>query len=190
MTQLRENRRQLLLRAAARLFREKGYARATIRDLAKAVALQSGSIFHYFDSKDDILLGVMQAAVSDAVTRLEDAYQAADGPEAGLRALVRAELSLMHEEATRDGMEVTFYEWDALMESSKQELLVLRERYEQTWAACLQEARDAKMIRQDPAIVRRFTAGALIWTAKWYRPGGELSMDDLTEQMVGLILHS
>ena len=60
-------RRQELLSSAARLFRDVGYPRATVRDIAKAVGIQSGSIFYYFKTKEDILVDVMEAAMQTFV---------------------------------------------------------------------------------------------------------------------------
>jgi AcrR family transcriptional regulator len=56
--------RQRLLDCAAQLFREKGYERTTVRDIGAAVGIQSGSIFHHFSSKEDILKAVMSEALS------------------------------------------------------------------------------------------------------------------------------
>ena len=58
-----ESARGKLLQTAAHLFRNKGYERTTVRDLASAVGIQSGSIFHHFKSKDDILRAVMQETI-------------------------------------------------------------------------------------------------------------------------------
>ena len=54
-----EGRRNELILTAARLFREQGYERTTVRELAGAVGLQSGSLFHHFRNKEEILLAVM-----------------------------------------------------------------------------------------------------------------------------------
>ncbi|MCW8978209.1 MAG: TetR/AcrR family transcriptional regulator, partial [Marinobacter sp.] len=54
-----EGARGRLLTEAARLFREKGYERTTVRDLAAAVGIQSGSLFHHFRTKEEILKAVM-----------------------------------------------------------------------------------------------------------------------------------
>src|SRR5690606_24421106 len=55
-----DSARGKLLQTAAHLFRSKGYERTTVRDLAGAVGIQSGSIFHHFKSKDEILKAVME----------------------------------------------------------------------------------------------------------------------------------
>lgn len=187
MNHVRENRRDLLLHAAARLFREKGYARATIRDLARAVDLQSGSIFHYFGSKDDILVAVMENAITGAVAQLLQAVDHGDTVRDRIYALIRAELGLVHEAETRDGMEVTFYEWDSLSQDSQRQLLALRDRYEAIWLEHLNEARDAGLLKLEPAILRRFLTGAQVWTVKWYRPDGALDLDGLADQTAALI---
>lgn len=49
-----DSARGKLLQTAAHLFRNKGFERTTVRDLASAVGIQSGSIFHHFKSKDEI----------------------------------------------------------------------------------------------------------------------------------------
>src|ERR1700730_13654130 len=55
-----DNRRAQLLDAAARLFRERGYHATSMRDIAKAVGMLSGSIYYHFDSKEEMLLAVYE----------------------------------------------------------------------------------------------------------------------------------
>ena len=184
---MKENRRDLLLCAAARLFREKGYARATIRDLARAVDLRSGSIFHYFDSKDEILFAVMERAIIDAIARMEAAVASAGNPRDRLRALIRAELGLIHHDETRDGMEVTFYAWESLSSEAREALLELRDAYEAIWMTALGAARTVGLIAGSPALLRRFLTGAQVWTVKWYRAGGPLSLDALADETLALL---
>ncbi len=62
-----------LLRAAAHLFREKGYHRTTVRDIASLVGIQSGSLFHHFKSKEDILIQVMKETILICTEHLKTA---------------------------------------------------------------------------------------------------------------------
>src|SRR6476646_11454932 len=55
-----DNRRGELVRAAAQLFREKGFEGTTVRDIANAVGMQSGSPFYHFGSKVEMLVAVME----------------------------------------------------------------------------------------------------------------------------------
>src|ERR1700752_2149636 len=55
-----DNRRVQLLDAAARLFRERGFHATSMRDIAKAVGMLSGSIYYHFNSKEEMLLAVYE----------------------------------------------------------------------------------------------------------------------------------
>jgi len=81
-----------LLTEAARLFREKGYERTTVRDLAAAVGIQSGSLFHHFRTKEEILKAVMVETIRLNTALMQAALEAADTNREKLRGLVRAEL--------------------------------------------------------------------------------------------------
>src|SRR5690554_7919155 len=65
-----DSARGRLLREAARLFREKGYERTTVRDLAAAVGIQSGSLFHHFRTKEEILKAVMVETIRSEERRV------------------------------------------------------------------------------------------------------------------------
>jgi TetR/AcrR family fatty acid metabolism transcriptional regulator len=57
--QLIEARRAQILAAAAAVFAEKGFHRATTKEIAKAAGVSEGTIYNYFGSKDDLLIGIM-----------------------------------------------------------------------------------------------------------------------------------
>jgi len=52
-------RRAQILEAAARLFAEKGFHRTTTRDIAEAADVSEGTLYNYFDNKEDMLIGIM-----------------------------------------------------------------------------------------------------------------------------------
>ncbi|HAU19066.1 MAG TPA: TetR family transcriptional regulator, partial [Marinobacter adhaerens] len=87
-----EGARGRLLTEAARLFREKGYERTTVRDLAAAVGIQSGSLFHHFRTKEEILKAVMVETIRLNTALMQAALEAADTSRQKLRGLIRAEL--------------------------------------------------------------------------------------------------
>lgn len=175
-----------LLAKAAGLFREKGYERTTVRDLAAAVGIQSGSIFHHFRSKEEILKAVMIETIHLITARMNSAIKATQDPLEQLRALIRCELESVHGE-TGEAMAVLVYEWRSLSPQSQREVLSLRDVYEELWMAVLQRIRESGLLRARPFVVRRLLAGALSWTSTWYRPGGEMSLDDLASQVMATL---
>ncbi|MGY4493324.1 TetR/AcrR family transcriptional regulator [Pseudomonas sp. TE3610] len=176
-----------LLQTAAHLFRSKGFDRTTVRDLAAAVGIQSGSIFHHFKSKDEILRSVMEQTMlyNTALMRAELAQ--AHGVRERVLALIRCELqSIMG--GTGEAMAVLVYEWRSLSADGQAQVRALRDLYEQLWLQVLGEARDAGLISGDVAITRRFLTGALSWTTTWYKPQGSLSLEQLADQALKLLL--
>lgn len=182
-----ESARGKLLQTAAHLFRSKGYERTTVRDLASAVGIQSGSIFHHFKSKDEILRSVMEETIRYNTALMQAALAEASTLRERVLALIRCELqSIMG--GTGEAMAVLVYEWRSLSEPSQQFILGLRDIYEQLWLDVLSEARAAGYFKADPFILRRFLTGALSWTNTWFRPEGPMSLDQLAEQALSLVL--
>ncbi|MNL87277.1 hypothetical protein D3C87_2163580 [compost metagenome] len=67
-------------------------------------------------------------------------------------------------------------------------MLALRNIYEQMWLDVLDEAKAAGLIRGNISLTRRFLTGALSWTTTWFKPQGSLSLDQIAEQAMLLLL--
>ena len=91
------NRRQELIRSAARLFRARGLSATSTRDIAAAVGLQSGSPFYHFKSKNALLCEVMEQGMHSAIARQAATLQAlrAAEPQAALAALIRTHFDIL-----------------------------------------------------------------------------------------------
>ncbi len=170
-----------LLNKAAALFREKGYERTTVRDLAAAVGIQSGSIFHHFKSKEAILKAVMEEVIIYNTHRMREELAKAATPRDEVLALIKCELEAING-ITGDAMSVLVYEWRSLSEANQKDILKLRDEYEQLWLSSLNKAKEAGQVPGDTFILRRFLTGALSWTTTWYNPAGNVSLDELAEQ--------
>jgi len=176
-----------LLKEAARLFRDKGYERTTVRDLAAAVGIQSGSLFHHFRTKEEILKAVMVETIRLNTALMQAAADSEESPRGKLRALVRSELESINGQ-TGEAMAVLVYEWRSLSESSQVQVLELREIYEGLWLSVLEELNVLGQLKADPFIVRRMLTGALSWTVTWYKPErGGLTLDGLTDQVMAML---
>ncbi len=184
-----ESAKGRLLSEAARLFRSRGYDRTTVRDLAAALGIQSGSLFHHYRTKEDILCAVMQDTLTISTARLREAAVASDDPIDTLRNLIRCELTAIMGE-TRAALTVLVNEWRTITEERREELSTLREQYEKVWRDHLDQAYDHGLLCVEPAILRPLLTGALAWTINWYNPDGNVSLDDLVDRALRLILKS
>ena len=181
------SRKAELIRVAARLFREQGYERTTVRDLGQAVGLQSGSLFYHFRSKEAILVAVMAQGISSTTEQLSAALAQANTLDQRVAALFQVHLhSLLGE--NQAALEVMLYEWRSVSAASKPDLIVLRDRYEALWQDVLDEAAQAGRVKTDTRLLRRTILGSLHWTVQWYRPEGGMSVDELAARMLALVL--
>jgi AcrR family transcriptional regulator len=182
-----DSARGKLLQVAAHLFRNKGYERTTVRDLASAVGIQSGSIFHHFKSKDEILRSVMEETIRYNTALMHAALAEANGVRERVLALIRCELqSIMG--GSGEAMAVLVYEWRSLSAEGQAQVLALRDIYEALWLQVLGEAKDVGYIRGDVFITRRFLTGALSWTTTWFRAQGSMTLDQLADEALVMVL--
>lgn len=178
--ELDDSPRGRVLRAAAYLFHKQGYDKTTVRELAQLIGIQSGSLFHHFKSKDDILLAVMEEAIRYNTARLEQAIQQSNDTLGQIWALIRAELESINGD-TGTAMAVLVFEWEALPADRQAYLLNMRKHYESIWLGVLEQAHAQHIIQHPPFIWRRLIGGAISWTVTWYKPDGKLSLDELAD---------
>ncbi|MDF1638798.1 TetR/AcrR family transcriptional regulator [Alcanivorax jadensis] len=176
-----------LLSAAAHLFRDKGFDRTTVRDIAASVGIQSGSIFHHFKSKEDILFAVMEEVIQFNTDRLRRAIAAEGSPKGQLRALIRAELQSIVGD-TAEAMTVLVTEWRCLSEDKQRKALELRAIYEQLWLDALNALHAQGAFRDDPFIIRRLLTGMTGWAPNWFDREGSLTLDDLADIILARVV--
>lgn len=184
---LDDSPRGRVLRAAAHLFRTQGYERTTVRDLARVVGIQSGSLFHHFKTKEDILCAVMEEAITYNTARMREAVEQGVSTRGKLLGLIRAELESINGD-TGDAMAVLFFEWQGISADKQKLLLEMRSRYESYWLDVLAAARSEGLITHDPFLWRRLLSGAIAWTVMWYKRQGPVSVAELAEMTLDMVL--
>lgn len=178
-------RRKELVAIAARLFYEQGYERTTVRMLADAMGIKSGSLFHHFNDKQEILCAVIQDGMESALDIAGHALSDLTDPRERFLALSKAHLSTLLND--RNAHVVALYEWRSLSDGSLDVLIGMRDEYENLWQAVINECVEAGVIKGDVPLIRRFTLGALNWTVQWYDASGEKSPDDLANALAELM---
>lgn len=180
-------RRKELTRLAAQLFVQEGFDRTTVRMLAQEMGIKSGSLFHHFKDKHEILAAVIEEGTQNA---LNIAQQALDDcgrdPEERLRTMARAHLETLF--ADRNAHVVALFEWRRLDPSASAHLRHLRDAYEALWVDVIDDALRAGILHGDRFLVARFVLGALNWTVRWYDPHGARTPDELADELVAMLL--
>lgn len=179
-------RRKELTRLAAQLFVEQGYDRTTVRMLAQEMGIKSGSLFHHFCDKQEILAVVIEEGIQNALTLARQALARSDSaPLTRLRALARAHLDTLLTD--RNAHVVALYEWRRLDAEAREHLTHLRDAYEQLWNEVIEDAIAAGLVKGEPALVTRLVLGALNWAVRWYDPAGPQRPEQLADALVTMI---
>jgi AcrR family transcriptional regulator len=183
---LEPNRRSDLLRAAARLFVEKGFNATTTRDIAEAVGMRSGSPFYHFRSKQDLLTAAILDGLESGHQRQCAAIEGIADAEQRLRCLVRTHLATLL--AGECSSPLLINESRALDEDARSQIAAAFDRYQAPWQATLDELAAEGKLKSAAPPVRLMLFGMLNWSGYWYRPDGALSVDALAESAVGMLL--
>ena len=191
------NRRQAVLHAAARLFRQQGFAATSTRDIAAAAGMRSGSPFYHFENKAALLGAVMQEGMRSALQRQAEAVgMAADNAaDTGhtlsarecLRVLVRSHFEVLLGPDS-DFIPVMLYEWRSLTEAQRSEVNRLKADYEAAWVPVLQALHASGELQGDPGLARLMLFGALNWSVQWFDASRRATLDDLTQTALQLFL--
>ena len=184
---LDDSPRGRVLRAAAHLFRVNGYEGTTVREIASLVGIQSGSLFHHFKSKEEILFTVMKEVIEYTSAKQNDAINQVVSYRDKLKALIISELYAING-VTCDAMTVLVFEWNALSRAHQHDLLELRTAYENTWVGILQQLKAETGYVQSAHVWRKFLVGSIAWTVTWFKKDGSLSLEDLAEQLLLMAL--
>ena len=174
-------RRGQILRESARLFREKGFDGTSVRDIAAATGLQSGSWVYHFKTKQDILAAVMEEGLQQALERIEAIGHQRLAPRAHFRALLRTHIDTLLGPG-QDFIPVLLYEWRSLEAGARPRIVELQRRYEAVWDAVIAALQQSGEWTQPTRLDRLFMFGALNWIAHWYRPGGALDAAQLARE--------
>ncbi len=166
-------RRGQLVRESARLFREKGYDATSVRDIASATGLQSGSWVYHFKTKQDILAAVMEEGLQRALERIEAIGRERLTPRRRFRALLRTHIDTLLGPG-QDFIPVLLYEWRSLEPAARPRIVELQRRYEAVWDDVIGQLQDSGEWAGPTRIDRLLMFGALNWIAHWYRPDGPL----------------
>lgn len=145
--QVKGSDRDFVLSSAARLFREQGYDRTTVKEIAEACDLLPGSLHYRYQAKEDILVDLMRLGLEQASSSVYKAVTSATDPVEQLRRCINSHLELVV--SGSDMVYVLLFEWRSLRGEARDEMIQLRDRYEALWGAMLKSLSEKGVLRED-----------------------------------------
>lgn len=166
-------RRDGILRAAAAIFRERGFADTGMRDIAMAADLSPANLYHYFNGKDEILFYCQDRALNRMLDGITASRRSVRDPAERLRAVLVTHLLTMLDEV--EGA-TAHLQVEGLAPALRARIVRKRDRYERALRRLIAEGvREGAFAAGNTSLLARAMLGALNWTVTWYRPQGPLS---------------
>lgn len=177
-------------RAAVELFAQQGYATTSVQQIVEAAGVTKGAMYHYFESKDDLLFGIYDRLLTLQKTRLDEIIARGGTPEEIVRAVgvdvIETSIASMSEGT------VFFRSAHMLSAPRQQEVTRRRREYHDEFAAVLAQGQVEGAFRTDiplPVLIAHFFSD-LHYLSHWYSPTGPESASQVAEQLTDLFLTS
>jgi TetR/AcrR family transcriptional regulator, cholesterol catabolism regulator len=178
---VRERSDDRVLQAAARQFREHGYAATTLRDIARAAGMLPGSVHYRYPTKEDILAALMERAIDRLIEGVLAAAVAGDNPLEQLRLAMIEHVKILL--SREDSVYVLLYDWRSLSPTAERAIAKQRKRYEQFADELLAQAASYARPHDgvDLYLLRQFGFGAANWVAQWFDPKGPYTPEAIAD---------
>jgi TetR/AcrR family transcriptional regulator, cholesterol catabolism regulator len=184
-------REQEVLDAATKVFHSRGYADASVQDIADELQILKGSLYYYIDSKEGLLFRLLDETQNE-VQAILDEVQALEG---------LTPLELLHEYFARqvafstrnvDRMTIYYHDLDQLSEGRRRELYRKRRVHELYVSDLISQAQERGEVDAalDPVLTVKFMFGAMTWVYRWYRPNGKFSAGEVTDGLADFVTRS
>jgi len=183
------SRRAELLRIAAGLFAEKGFKNTTVRDIADASGIQSGSLYHHFDSKESMVDEILSSFQEELFGAYDEILNSREDARAKLERAVRVSF----EAIDHHRLEVAIFQNEADYLGGFERFAYLAERNAQSrevWITLLHDGVRTGVLRSDLDIelTYRFIRDTVWVAVRWYRPGGSLTHEHVADQYLAILL--
>jgi len=181
-------RKDQILAAAERLFREKGYLATSVRDIGKAVGVQGASLYHHVGSKEEILWTIASRAADEFFAALRPVMAMEAPTPLKLRKAIIAHVSVITRHLDASG--VYFNEWRHLKKKQRDRFARRRDEYEALFRALLDQGiREGIFAPVDERFAARLVLSALNWTHQWYRPDGPMTPEEIGSTLADMMLN-
>lgn len=177
-----------IIDTAIELFRKKNYHGTSMQDIAEAVGIYRGSLYHYINSKEEILYQIVERPVSKGMEALKKIQEENLPPVQKLRRAMEYHVrySMDHQAVVAIMLEDTKH----LSENLQKQIRKTQKKYEDTFFNIIKEGIQNGDFRElDAKVVTFAILGMTNWMYRWYGEGGKLSADEIAGQFLDMILH-
>ena len=177
------NKQQVLFDTAAALFAKKGYLGTSISDLARAMELQKGSLYHYFKSKEELLFQLLIQYISSALVEIEKICALEIPATEKLNRFMLFYSGFYAED--RDRLMLLVNEIDKLSPPYRDQVVAKERCYYQALTGIFRQLQEAGIMKPLPPAVAAYAFfGMVHYTRNWFQPDGKISAAELGEMFL------
>lgn len=181
------DRKQQIFTTARSLFSERGYPATTVRDIAREMNIQAGSLYAHIQSKEDVLWEIVERAAEQFIGAVEPVANGDAPAPQMLRAMVRAHLRVVADNLA--DATVYLHEWRYLSEARRALIKAQRNRYECLYRQVIEQGIQSRHFAPcDPKMAALMVLSAVNWLPQWYNPNGPLSPIQVADSFSELVL--
>ena len=182
------SRKEQIYRAAGKLFAEVGYHATSMRDLAKALGVQGGSLYAHISSKEELLWEIVHRAADEFDAALEPILDSRLSPPEKLRAALEAHFNVIAR--NKDWVTVFFHEWKHLPITKTEEIAERRRGIERVYRQILEEGVRSGHFRRDLDLkmASLLSLSSANWTYHWFSQEGRLSAHEVADLYCAMLL--
>jgi len=179
-------RRDEVLAAAERMFAERGFHAASVRDIAEAVDIKAGSLYAHIQSKEDLLWEIVNAAADSYFAALEPIAASDLVPIEKLRRVIAAHVDVITRSATAASVYTT--QWRHLSEPRRTEFAARRDAYERAVRGLVHDCiREGTFADVDEKFATLLILSSINWIYQWYRPDGPMTADEIARTLTDML---
>jgi AcrR family transcriptional regulator len=180
-------RKQQILNVTAKLFREKGFAASSMRDIASELGIEAASIYHHISSKDELLQTICFGMVDKFILSLKEVNDIYFNAEEKLRMAINLHVKLMTENINHSV--VFLNEWRNLKEPHLSDYKNLREQYESEFRHIIVQGKDENIFDDvDLGFATLTILSTINWIYHWYDPNGDVTPEEIATKLSDFIL--
>lgn len=179
-----------ILRAAARVFRTKGYHAARIQDIADALNMQKGSLYYYIETKEDLLKGLVEDILEQSVELLSNIQDTTHSPAEKVKLCITSHMRLFHNNIDAFGVFIS-EDLHFINKNSEKDIFLLMRNYEKGWNDIFEEGMQSGQFRKDVnyRMVVKGILGMLNWSYRWYHVKEGYTIEQVADIFADLILN-
>lgn len=170
------------------LFGTHGYPVIGMRDLSEAVGILPGSLYAHIDSKEKLLLDIVQEGVDNFTVLIAPIAESAEPADQRMRAAIRAHMEVLA--VTLDQTRVTFHQWHYLTGENRKAMIEVRARYEALFQRIVDDGVRDGILRNLPH--RRISVLSIIGTlgsaTEWFVPTGASTPREIADAIADDVL--